>query len=125
MDPKSSHGPSRIDYSETGDVTEIHAALRREHPEPTATHTPVPLWLTLICGFAICWAGAYLGMFHGGFRPDIFNDRASSPDLLFPQKAAGTGGPAAQAEETPMELGKTVFGSICASCHQPNGMGLP
>ncbi len=92
MDPKHSHGPDRIDYREDpGDLSEVHAAILRENPEPSAAVTPIPLWLITICGIAVAWAGAYLGMFNGGFRGDIFNERLSSPDLLFPHVAKSTG----------------------------------
>ncbi len=127
MDPKHSHGPDRIDYRETSeDLSEIHAAILRENPEPSAAVTPIPLWLITICGFAVAWAGAYLGMFNGGFRGDVFNERLSSPDLLFPQKAKstgpGAGGPVVEA--TLAEQGKAVF-SNCVPCHQASGVGVP
>ena len=57
-------GPERIDYRETSDITEVHGAIRREHSDPRADVTPIPLWLTIICGVAICWAGSYVGAFH-------------------------------------------------------------
>jgi len=127
MDPKHSHGSDRVDYRESSeDLTEVHAAILRENPEPSANVTPIPLWLITICGVAVTWAGAYLGMFHGGFRGDVFNERLSSPDLLFPQqtKAGGTEG-AAVVQEQPLAVqGKAIYGN-CQACHQPTGMGIP
>lgn len=117
-------GPERIDYRETSDITEVHAAIKREHREPTAEVTPIPLWLTAVCGIAVCWAGAYLGVFHGGFSPNIYNEYESSPNALFPlpeKKGAATEGAAALSLA---QQGKAVYGQ-CASCHQPNGMGAP
>ena len=125
MDPKHSHGPDRIDYREdTADLSEVHAAILRENPEPSAAVTPIPLWLITICGIAVAWAGAYLGMFNGGFRGDIFNERLSSPDLLFPHVAKSTGPAVAAAEPSLAEQGKAVFAN-CVPCHQTTGMGLP
>ena len=49
---KPNEGPDRIDYQETPDVTEVHAAVQREKPEPSAEVTPMPLWLTGVCGIA-------------------------------------------------------------------------
>ena len=63
-----SQGSEHIDYHETPDLTEVHAAIQREAKDPSADVTPVPLWVTLLCGAAVCWAGAYVGMFHGGFE---------------------------------------------------------
>jgi hypothetical protein len=39
-------GPERIDYQETDDIAELHAAVEREKPEPSADVTPIPLWLS-------------------------------------------------------------------------------
>src|SRR4051794_23720855 len=98
MDPKHSHGPDRVDYRESpGDLTEVHAAIQREHAEPTAEVTPIPTWLTVICGVAVCWAGLYLGMFNGGFKGNIFNELSSSARDLFPPP--GKAGPAEAVKE--------------------------
>jgi mono/diheme cytochrome c family protein len=130
MDPKHSHGPDRIDYQETGgDITEVHAAIQREHPEPTANVTPIPLWLTGVCGLAVLWAGAYLGTFHGGFRGDVFDERATTPGLMFPAVAKQIGGPgggaAPAAQRSLAEEGKGVYSANCAACHQASGQGVP
>jgi mono/diheme cytochrome c family protein len=120
-----SEGPSRIDYQETPDITEVHAAVQREKPEPSADVTPMPLWLTGVCAFATLWAGIYFGIFHGGLSGDVYNEYESSPAVLFPlPSAAGGGNVAAAAEKTPVQIGKEVF-SNCAACHQPSGVGLP
>ena len=54
-------GSDRIDYQETPDITEVHAAVEREKPEPSAEVTPMPLWLTALCAVATVWAGLWLG----------------------------------------------------------------
>src|SRR4051812_39011696 len=85
MDPKHSHGPDRVDYQElSGDLAEVHAAIQRENPEPTAQVTPIPTWLTVTCGVAVCWAGLYLGFFNGGLKGDVFNELSTTASLLFP-----------------------------------------
>ena len=118
-------GPERIDYNETPDVTEVHAAVKREHGDPGADVTPMPLWLTAVCGFAIAWAGAYLGVFHGGFSPTVFDENKSSPVLLFPAPVkAGAGTADAGAQQTLAQIGKGVYGN-CQTCHQPTGAGIP
>ena len=87
-------GPERIDYQETPDVTEVHAAVRREHAEPTAETTPMPLWLTALCVFVVAWAGMYFGVFNGGFSSNVFNEYQSSPAILFPLPTKETAGEA-------------------------------
>ena len=127
MDPRNSVGPDRIDYREApGDLTEVHAAIQRENRDPSADSTPIPLWLTAVCGAALVWAGGYFMTFHGGLRSDVFNERMSSPDILFPQKIAPGGAKeAAGAAEGPSlaQAGKAVY-SNCQPCHQANGQGV-
>jgi mono/diheme cytochrome c family protein len=117
-----SQGPDRIDYQETPDVTEIHAAVKREHAEPTAEVTPMPLWLTGLCGVAVAWAGAYFGIFNGGLSGSVFNEYQSSPAVLFPLPDKGGGGAAAAL--TLAQQGKSVYGQ-CVGCHGGTGAGVP
>ena len=117
-------GPERIDYQETPDVTEVHAAVKREHRDPLANVTPIPMWLTALCGIAMVWAGAYIGVFHGGFRGDVFDENRSSPILLFPPTGkAKASGEAVQLSLA--DLGKGVYSGNCQSCHQSAGEGAP
>src|SRR5690349_9675111 len=101
-------GPERIDYQETPDVTEVHAAVKREHAEPTAETTPMPLWLTGLCGAAVAWAGLYFGVFNGGLSSNVYNEYESSPAALFPlPQKEGTG---AAVELSLAQQGKSVYG---------------
>src|SRR3954467_2583068 len=110
MDPKHSHGPDRVDYQEQpGDLTEVHAAIQREHPEPTAETTPVPMWLIAVCGFAVLWAGIYMGVFNGGLRGDVFNELNATASLLFPVESKNKGGTTGPVQEQPLfEQGRVV-----------------
>lgn len=115
-------GPERIDYRETQDVTEVHASVKREHSEPIAESTPIPLWLTAVCGVAVVWAGIYFGVFHGGLSGNVYNEYGSSPDKLWPLAKKGGDGPVA---ELPLaEQGKKVY-DLCVSCHGGTGGGTP
>ena len=117
-------GPDRIDYRETADITEVHASVQREKPEPSADVTPMPLWLTGICAGAMVWAGTYFGIFHGGLSATVYNEYDSSPAVLFPQpKKAGGKGAVAEAPQSLAQIGKGVFGQ-CVACHQGSGMGV-
>jgi mono/diheme cytochrome c family protein len=118
-------GPDRIDYRETADITEVHASVEREKPEPSADTTPMPLWLAGICAGAMVWAGTYFGVFHGGLSASVYNEYESSPAVLFPlpQKAGG-GAAAAEAPLSLAQQGKAVY-SQCVTCHQGNGAGVP
>lgn len=119
-------GSDRIDYQETPDITEVHAAVEREKPEPSADVTPMPLWLTSVCALAIVWAGIYFGIFNGGLSGSVYNEYESSPAVLFPlpPKAGGKAAAGAAQTQTLAQQGKAVYGQ-CVACHQPSGLGVP
>jgi mono/diheme cytochrome c family protein len=118
-------GPESIDYKEASDVTEVHSAIQREHRDPVAEVTPVPLWLTILCAASLCWAGAYLGVFHGGFSGNIYNEYQSSPTALFPLPAAKDGKKdQGQGNVSLVQIGKGVYAQ-CQPCHQASGLGVP
>jgi mono/diheme cytochrome c family protein len=119
--------PDRIDYRETPDITEVHAAVDREKPEPSTKVTPIPLWLTTVCFVAAVWAGLYFGIFNGGLSGNVYNEYESSPAVLWPvpQKPGAQGPGAEAAPETLAQQGKAIFATNCQTCHQPNGMGVP
>jgi mono/diheme cytochrome c family protein len=117
-------GQDRLDYRETSDITEVHASVIREYPEPRAGSMPIPTWVGVLSAAALCWAGVYVGMFHGGFKGTVYNEYESSPAVFFPLKSGQQGGGAA--EEVPLlALGEKVYASTCATCHQANGGGNP
>ena len=119
-------GPDRIDYQETPDITEVHAAVEREKPEPSAETTPMPLWLTGLCALATVWAGIYFGIFNGGLSGNVYNEYESSPAVLFPlpPKAGGKAEAGAAAVQTLAQQGKAVYAQ-CVTCHGPGGLGAP
>jgi mono/diheme cytochrome c family protein len=118
--------PDRIDYQETPDVTEVHAAVQREKAEPSADVTPMPLWLTGVCFLAAVWAGIYFGIFNGGMSANVYNEYESSPAVLFPlPQKAGAGAGAAEAPQSLAQQGKAVFAASCMVCHQASGQGVP
>ena len=117
-------GQDRLDYQETADITEVHAAIAREHAEPSADVTPIPTWLSIVCAAALCWAGIYVGIFHGGFNPKVYNEYESNPTAFFPLPGGATSGPGGPAVQlTALQLGEKVYKEVCQACHQPTGLG--
>ena len=115
-------GQDRLDYNETADITEVHASIAREHAEPQAGTMPIPTWLGVLCAGALCWAGAYVGVFHGGFSPKIYNEYESAPSAFFPIPGGQQGG--GEVAELPLlAFGEKVYGNRCAACHQASGLG--
>src|SRR5438105_4280718 len=112
-----------MDYGESKDVQQVHAAIQREKQEPRVGLEPLSIWLIAVYGLAIFFGGAYLGRFSGPFSGDSLD-----PALIPSAKKATAGGPAGgqqAAELSPAERGKKKFLPNCATCHQPNGLGVP
>jgi mono/diheme cytochrome c family protein len=116
-------GQDHLDYRETEDVTEVHASVLREHAEPRAETMPIPTWLGVLCTGALCWAGVYIGMFHGGFSPTVYNEYESSPAAFFPLPPSDLN-PTDKQPETMFAVGAKTY-SNCAACHQASGAGTP
>jgi len=112
-----------IDYKETADITEVHSAISRENAEPRADVTPIPSWLSIVCAVALCWAGAYIGIFHGGFNPKVYNEYESSPMAFFPLPQGPGGVPPPPPELPLLALGAKTYKETCINCHQQSGVG--
>jgi mono/diheme cytochrome c family protein len=112
-----------MDYGETEDVHQVHAAIQREKREPRVGLEPLSLWLIAIYGLAIFFGGAYLGRFSGNFSGEGLDPLSGPP----PSKNKGPNGPGGgQSQElSQADRGKKIFSANCAVCHQPNGLGAP
>ena len=123
---ESSSTPERrvrqgMDYGETEDVHQQHAAIQREKIEPRMGLEPLSLWLIAIYGLAIFFGGAYLGRYSGNFSGDGLDPLGGAPRM---SKTGPTGPGGAQNQEvSPADRGKKIFSANCAVCHQPNGLG--
>jgi mono/diheme cytochrome c family protein len=111
-----------MDYGETEDVQETHAAIQREKLEPRVGLEPLSLWLIGLYGLAVFFGGAYLGRYSGNFSGDGLDPLGGAQPV---KKTGATGPGAAQAAElTPAERGKKIFSANCATCHQMTGLGV-
>src|SRR5260370_795050 len=111
-----------MDYGETADVQEVHAAIQREKREPRVGLEPLSIWLIALYGIAIFTGGAYLGRYSGNFAADGVDPPGGPP----PEKKGG--GPQAQqqqAELSPRDRGKKIVAAHCQTCHHANGLGVP
>ena len=111
-----------MDYGETSDVQEVHAAIQREKREPRVGLEPLSIWLIAVYGLAIFTGGAYLGRYSGNFSGDGLDPMGGPP----PTKKGGAvvpGGP--EAPLSPRDRGKKIFAANCQTCHQANGLGVP
>ena len=122
------HNPSSLtrqgmDYGETADVHEVHAAIQREKREPRVGLEPLSIWLIAVYGLAIFTGGAYLGRYSGNFSGDGLDPMMGPPPAK--KGGGGQGQQQEQAELSPKDRGKKIFAANCQTCHQANGQGVP
>ena len=111
-----------MDYGETADVHEVHAAIQREKREPRVGLEPLSIWLIAVYGLALFTGGAYLGRFSGNFSGDGLDPMGGPPPS---KKVNGPTDHPEQAELSPHDRGKKIFAANCQTCHQANGQGVP
>jgi mono/diheme cytochrome c family protein len=111
-----------MDYGETADVQEVHAAIQREKREPRVGLEPLSIWLIAVYGLAIFTGGAYLGRYSGNFSGDGLDPLMGPPPA---KKGGGAQGEQQQVELSPRDRGKKIFSANCQTCHQANGEGVP
>jgi mono/diheme cytochrome c family protein len=78
---------------------------------------PLPVWLYLLCGFALFLVGSSFTGF-GIFGRDYLDQGPGAPVASASQAVA-------EAPATPMDIGKKLYGGNCANCHQASGEGQP
>jgi mono/diheme cytochrome c family protein len=110
-----------MDYGETEDVHQVHAAIQREKREPHAGLEPLSLWLIAIYGLAIFFGGAYLGRYSGNFSGDGLDPFVGASSQKKGPHGPGDGGPAVELSQA--DRGKKIYSANCNVCHQADGMG--
>jgi len=99
--------PTAPDFVEMPEVAPL--SLERE---------PLPVWLYLVCGFALFLAGSSFTGFEI-FGRGLLDQGPGGPTLASASEAT------TEAPATPMDLGKKLYGGNCANCHQSSGDGAP
>lgn len=107
VDPNAPIQPNAPDFVETPEVSPI-----------TADREAIPLWLYLVCGFALFMAGSSFTGF-AIFGSGLCDQGPGGPVLATSKTAQ------VQAPEDPMSLGKKIYNGNCANCHQASGEGQP
>jgi mono/diheme cytochrome c family protein len=98
--------PDAPDFVETPDVE----PLSRERE-------PLPVWLYLVCGFALFMAGSSFTGFEV-FGQGLYDQGPGGPTLTA-NNSTSTSEPT-----DPLTLGKKVYNNSCATCHH-DGLGQP
>src|SRR5471032_1597661 len=98
--------PTAPDFIETPEVAPL--SFERES---------LPVWLYLLCGFALFLTGSSFTGF-GIFGRDLLDQGPGGPSLAGASQVI-------EAPATPMDIGKKLYNGNCANCHQSSGDGAP
>ena len=100
--------PGAPDFVETPDIEPLSRDDREQ----------LPVWLYLICGFALFMTGSsFTGL--GIFGQGLYDQGPGGPAL-----ATSSGTQAAEVTD-PLVLGRKVYNNNCANCHHADGLGQP
>jgi len=105
-----------LDRRETFNVQKAHEELLREKAASPAGSHAIPAWSLVLLWLLAFWVGGYLIRYHGGFRPDVFDETLDLDSLAL-------SGPLKTADLA--VLGKRSFSANCVACHQTTGLGVP
>src|ERR1051325_7365518 len=84
--------------------------------EPTAMRRPVPVWLLILLLLMVYWGIVYFDQHGGWFSQEVYAPFRSVPEVVDYQP---------KSEGPDLQRGRAVFESVCALCHNPDGMGKP
>jgi mono/diheme cytochrome c family protein len=98
----------------TGGVEDLAPADPREHIEPTEAERPLSLWFVTFLCVCFGWGGYYLQRYSADYGALSYDENA------------GLGGAKTNVvkQVDPYVLGRRLFESVCARCHQPDGQGV-
>lgn len=109
------HPDPRIDHAVVTDETVIaaHEKFLGPQPDEKANYRLMPLNLLFIFSGLIFFGGTYLNRYSGQFDPEIY-DPLGTKDVAVPAEV-----------QDPIETGRKVYATVCASCHLATGLGTP
>lgn len=96
-------------------IQQVHAQLRKQKPDKASGYSFLPLGILGLMCSAVFLGAIYLANYSVRFDPLVVNQHAKREKP----------GAIVQAPISPAVLGKKVFSSICITCHQATGQGVP
>jgi plastocyanin len=100
--PPDEHLRQGIDYADTTNVQELHAAIQREKADGRVTIKPFSLWMLIVCGLVFFFAGFFSAR-HGADFTATKLDRGDSPPAPSTLQAVQTGTGASAVQSTVAE----------------------
>ncbi len=116
MSPKLDNN-FKVEQSAASDdsIQQVHARLQSQKPEKKDGYSLTPLVLLGVMCSAVFFGSIYMAHNAVRFDPLVVNEHAK-------REKPGAAGAVAL---TRAQLGKKIFLSTCATCHQANGLGVP
>lgn len=114
--PSDSRDP-RLEQAGASDeqIQEVHAELVRQKPEPTDTYPLMPIFLLFIFSALVFVSAVYIERYSSDFSGLVYDETYHPSSASAPKPAP----------INPVAQGKRLFDSICITCHQANGEGVP
>lgn len=95
------------------ELIHVHQQVLADKADDRGHYRLLPLVLLFVMGGLIFYGGTYLNEFSGKFDPFVFDERGGPPEAPPPVKP------------DLFTYGKTLYPTLCAACHQANGLGIP
>lgn len=96
-------------------ILQVHTRLQNQKPEKKDGYSLLPLVLLGVMCTAVFFGSIYLAHNSVRFDPLVVNEHAK-------REKPGATGPV---QLTRAQLGKRIYLTNCATCHQPTGTGVP
>ena len=115
MSTPSNRDP-RLDQAAASDegLLDAHEKLLGRQPDEGARYRLLPIGILFTLSGLILFAGTYLNRYTGHYSPSIFDENAK------PTTGAG-----AEVKADPVAIGKGAYSTVCITCHQASGLGMP
>ena len=109
--PSPDHHRQGVDYAETTDVQDLHAAIRREKRDGRVTIEPFSLWMLVVCGLVFFFAGFFSAR-QGADFPATNLDPGNPPPAQSTQQADQTSTSASAVKSTVADANATVVAHV-------------
>jgi mono/diheme cytochrome c family protein len=91
-----------------------HEKLLGKQPDEKGHYRLLPLNILFFLSGLVMFGGTYIGRYAGHFDPLIYNENVKHGAKMAPPPPIDQ-----------VAVGKSVYATVCAACHQPTGLGLP
>ncbi|HWA08423.1 MAG TPA: cytochrome c [Opitutaceae bacterium] len=113
MSAPASRDPRNSGSLSDEELLHAHEQAVADKTDDRGSYKLLPLALLFVFSGLIFFGGTYLNLFSGHFDSKIFDER------ILPHKVDTT------VKLDPVVYGQKLYESLCITCHQPTGLGVP